>query len=165
MFPSTTDGLKLQLRQSGASGNIYTWSNQYLHNRQARVQLQREKSKKKLIRQGVPQGGVLSPTFFLVFIDDIVEIYQDESEEQSMQTTWCFGALKSIPPSLRYAPRQHLTRSKPGRKNDSSLSTRPKRTTPSSVCQEAGCEADCLRTPYLPTLELPSTADSHGENR
>ena len=67
------DGLRLKLRRSGVSGRMYTWISQYLHNRQARVKLQGQKSKKKVLRQGVPQGGVLSPTLFLVFIDDIVK--------------------------------------------------------------------------------------------
>lgn len=67
------DGLKLKLRRCGVSGKMFTWISQYLHNRQARVQLQGHKSKKKHLRQGVPQGGVLSPTLFLIFIDDIIK--------------------------------------------------------------------------------------------
>ena len=66
------NGLKLKLRQHGVSGNRFTWISQYLHNRKARVQLQIQKSQKKLMSQGVPQGGVLSPTPFLIFIDGIM---------------------------------------------------------------------------------------------
>jgi hypothetical protein len=49
---------------------MYKWVISYLHNRGARVQLDGLKSKKVLLRHGVPQGGVLSPTLFLVFIND-----------------------------------------------------------------------------------------------
>ena len=72
------EGLKLKLRQHGVSGNLFTWIRQYLHNQKARVQLQGQKSRKKLLNQGVPQGGVLSPTLLhrcfllLFFIDDIM---------------------------------------------------------------------------------------------
>jgi hypothetical protein len=44
----------------------------YLHNRRAQVQLDGLKSKKVLLRHGVPQGGVLSSILFLVFINDLV---------------------------------------------------------------------------------------------
>ena len=67
------DGLRLKLRRCGVTGKMYTWISQYLYNRQARVKLQGHKSKKRLLTQGVPQGGVLSPTLFLIFIDDIVK--------------------------------------------------------------------------------------------
>ena len=45
----------------------------YLHNCRARVVVDNTKSKKILIRHGVPQGGVISPTLFLVFINDFIE--------------------------------------------------------------------------------------------
>ena len=66
------DGLKLKLQKSGVSGCMFKWISQYLNNRQARVHLNGAWSRKKTLKEGVPQGGVLSPTLFLVFINDIV---------------------------------------------------------------------------------------------
>ena len=67
------DGLRLKMRNCGVTGKMYTWISHYLCNRQARVKLNGRKSKRRYLNQGVPQGGVLSPTLFLIFIDDIVK--------------------------------------------------------------------------------------------
>ena len=66
------DGLRLKLQKSGVTGCIYQWISQYLTNRKARVHVNGTYSRKKTLKEGVPQGGVLSPTLFLVFINDIV---------------------------------------------------------------------------------------------
>ncbi|KAK7095559.1 hypothetical protein V1264_006949 [Littorina saxatilis] len=51
---------------------MYQWIRSYLYNRRASVNVDETKSKKLLLRHGVPQGGVLSPTLFLLFIDNLV---------------------------------------------------------------------------------------------
>ena len=66
------DGLLVKLQRSGIHGNMYRWTKSYLHNRRARVLVNGECGKKVLLRQGVPQGGVLSPTLFILFINDVV---------------------------------------------------------------------------------------------
>ena len=66
------DGLRLKLQKNGVTGHMYKWISQYLNNRQARVHVNGAYSRKKTLREGVPLGGVLSPTLFLVFINNIV---------------------------------------------------------------------------------------------
>jgi hypothetical protein len=82
---------------------MFPWISQYLHNRQARVKVQGHK--KKLLEQGVPQDGVLSPTLFLIFIDDIIK----ELPRGVHGATWFCGVQKSTPALPKCASRQHWT--------------------------------------------------------
>ena len=68
-----TDGLLLKLKKCNIAGNVFRWVKSYLHNLRARVVIDNTTSKKILFRQGVPQGGVISPTLFLVFINDLIK--------------------------------------------------------------------------------------------
>jgi ribonuclease HI len=66
------DGLLVKLLRYGIHGRMYKWIKSYLHNRTARVQVDGRCGRKVLLREGVPQGGVLSPSLFIIFINDIV---------------------------------------------------------------------------------------------
>lgn len=67
------DGLRLKLLRNRVTGRMFQWISQYLNNRKARVRVNGAYSRKKTLKDGVPQGGVLSPTLFLIFINDIVK--------------------------------------------------------------------------------------------
>ena len=51
---------------------MFRWIGQYMHNRKAKVQIKQHLNQKRTLRQDVPQGGVLSPTLFLIFIRGIL---------------------------------------------------------------------------------------------
>ena len=50
---------------------MYKWLSDFLFNRTARVKVDGTISRQVKLREGVPQGGVVSPALFLVYINDI----------------------------------------------------------------------------------------------
>ncbi|KAK3089449.1 hypothetical protein FSP39_003702 [Pinctada imbricata] len=80
-----------KLKGYGINGSLYSWLEDFLSNRKQRVVLNDVESKWAGVTSGIPQGSVLGPILFLIYINDlpdvvhnIVKLFADDTKLYSV---------------------------------------------------------------------------------
>jgi hypothetical protein len=87
--------LTQKLANSGIGGNLLKWFQSYLTDRRQRATVLGVTSKPLPVCSGVPQGSILGPALFLLYVNDLLEAPTTSRAAMFADDTKIFSAIKS----------------------------------------------------------------------
>ena len=66
-------GILYKLRRAGIKGRLLRWFEAYLRGRPQRTVVNGQESEIEPIEAGVPQGSIIGPLLFILYMDDIIQ--------------------------------------------------------------------------------------------
>ena len=85
-----------KLANYGIRGSLLNWFSHYLHGRQQRVTTLGATSSKKTVSSGVPQGSILGPILFLLYVNDLPDAVENSKVACFADDTKIFCCVDSI---------------------------------------------------------------------
>ena len=99
--------LLVKLEGYGVTGKCLAWLNAFLDGRRQRVIINGEKSSWEDVYSGIPQGSVLGPVLFVIFINDIPDVVK-QSVQMFADDTKMWSKISNLQDSV-YIDRRTLT--------------------------------------------------------
>jgi hypothetical protein len=85
-----------KLANYGIRGSLLNWFSHYLHGRQQLVTTLEGMSSKKPVSSGVPQGSILGPILFLLYVNDLPDAIENSKVACFTDDTKIFRCVDSI---------------------------------------------------------------------
>ena len=84
------------MERYGIRGDLLLWFKSYLENRNQKVCINESLSSSRNITAGVPQGSVLEPLLFLIYINDISENLQGSARLFADDTSLSYSSKNNL---------------------------------------------------------------------